>query len=114
MPTFGIVSEVLSVNSRKPIFGYRALIMSMLAIAGLSFIVWAHHMFVSGMNPFLGGVFMITTLIIAVPSAVKAFNYLATLWRGNINFTPQMLRSEEHTSEIPSLLPISYAVFFFK
>ncbi|QEC51292.1 cytochrome c oxidase subunit 1 [Anseongella ginsenosidimutans] len=91
MPTFGIVSEVLSVNSRKPIFGYRAMIMSMLAIAGLSFIVWAHHMFVSGMNPFLGGVFMITTLIIAVPSAVKAFNYIATLWRGNIHFTPQML-----------------------
>src|SRR5690606_11565461 len=64
MPTFGIVSEVLSVNARKPIFGYRAMLMSMMAIAGLSFIVWAHHMFVSGMNPFLGGVFMITTLII--------------------------------------------------
>ncbi|WP_181305922.1 cbb3-type cytochrome c oxidase subunit I [Rufibacter sp. XAAS-G3-1] len=93
LPTFGIVSEVIATNARKPIFGYRAMIGSMLGISLLSFIVWAHHMFVSGMNPFLGSVFMFLTLIIAVPSAVKVFNWLATLWRGNINFTPAMLFS---------------------
>ena len=91
LPAFGIVSEVLSINSRKPIFGYHAMIYSLMAIAVLSVIVWGHHMFVTGMNPFLGGVFMLTTLIIAIPSAVKAFNYTATLWRGNIRFTPAML-----------------------
>lgn len=91
LPALGITSDVMSVHARKPIFGYRAMIISLLAIAVLSFIVWAHHMFVSGMNPFLGGVFMITTLIIAVPSAVKVFNYLATLWRGNIRFSPPMM-----------------------
>jgi cytochrome c oxidase subunit 1 len=91
MPAMGISSEVIAVNSRKPIFGYHAMIYSLIAITTLSFIVWGHHMFVTGMNPFLGGVFMITTLIIAVPSAVKTFNWLATLWRGNIRFTPAML-----------------------
>jgi cytochrome c oxidase subunit 1 len=87
----GIVSEVLSVNSRKPIFGYRAMIYSLLAILILSFIVWAHHMFVTGMNPFIGSIFVIFTLIIAVPSAVKVFNWITTLWKGNIRFTPAML-----------------------
>ena len=91
MPALGISSEVISVNSRKPIFGYHAMVYSLIGITTLSFIVWGHHMFVTGMNPLLGGVFMITTLIIAVPSAVKVFNYLATLWRGNIRFTPAML-----------------------
>ncbi|WP_208646793.1 cytochrome c oxidase subunit I [Pedobacter jejuensis] len=91
MPALGISSEVISVNSRKPIFGYHAMVYSLIGITVLSFIVWGHHMFVTGMNPLLGGVFMITTLIIAVPSAVKTFNYLATLWRGNIRFTPGML-----------------------
>jgi cytochrome c oxidase subunit I len=91
MPALGISSEIISVNSRKPIFGYHAMIYSLIGITTLSFIVWGHHMFVTGMNPWLGGVFMITTLIIAVPSAVKTFNYLATLWRGNIRFTPAML-----------------------
>jgi cytochrome c oxidase subunit 1 len=91
MPALGISSEIISVNSRKPIFGYHAMIYSLIGITTLSFIVWGHHMFVTGMNPLLGGVFMITTLIIAVPSAVKTFNYLATLWRGNIRFTPAML-----------------------
>jgi len=91
LPAMGISSEILAVNSRKPIFGYHAMVYSMIGIAVLSFIVWGHHMFVTGMNPFLGGVFMITTLIIAVPSAVKTFNWLATLWRGNIRFTPGML-----------------------
>ncbi|MCP2042001.1 cbb3-type cytochrome c oxidase subunit I [Pontibacter sp. HSC-36F09] len=91
LPTFGIVSEVIATNSRKPIFGYRAMIGSMLGIAVLSFVVWAHHMFVTGMNPFLGSVFMFLTLIIAVPSAVKVFNWIATLWRGNIRFTTAMM-----------------------
>lgn len=93
LPGFGIVSEVIATNSRKPIFGYRAMIGSLLGISVLSFVVWAHHMFVSGMNPFLGSVFMFLTLIIAVPSAVKVFNWIATLWRGNIVFTPAMLFS---------------------
>lgn len=91
MPALGISSEVIATNSRKPIFGYHAMVYSLIGITVLSFIVWGHHMFVTGMNPFIGGVFMITTLIIAVPSAVKTFNYLATLWRGNIRFTPAML-----------------------
>ena len=93
LPALGITSEIISTNSRKPIFGYKAMIGSMLAIGFLSFIVWAHHMFVTGMNPFLGSIFMFLTLIIAVPSAVKAFNYITTLWRGNIKFTPAMMFS---------------------
>jgi cytochrome c oxidase subunit I len=91
LPGFGIVSEVIAINSRKPIFGYRAMIGSLLGISLLSFVVWAHHMFVTGMNPFLGSIFMFLTLIIAVPSAVKVFNWIATLWRGNIQFTSAML-----------------------
>lgn len=91
MPALGIASEVIAVNSRKPIFGYTAMIISLLGISFLSFIVWGHHMFITGMNPFLGTVFLITTLIIAVPSAVKTFNYLATLWKGNIRFTNGMM-----------------------
>jgi len=91
LPALGLTSEIVSTNSRKPIFGYRAMIGSILAIAFLSFIVWAHHMFVTGMNPFLGSVFVFTTLLIAIPSAVKVFNYLTTLWRGSIIYTPAML-----------------------
>lgn len=93
LPSLGITSEIISTNSRKPIFGYKAMVGSMLFITILSFIVWAHHMFVTGMNPFLGTVFTILTLIIAVPSAVKIFNYVTTLWRGNIRFTSAMLFS---------------------
>lgn len=91
LPALGLTSEVISVNSRKPIFGYKAMIGSILVIAFLSFVVWGHHMFVTGMNPFLGSVFVFTTLLVAIPSAVKVFNYITTLWRGNIQFTPQML-----------------------
>ncbi|WP_277633216.1 cytochrome c oxidase subunit I [Avrilella dinanensis] len=93
LPAMGIASEVIACNARKPIFGYRAMIVSLLAIAFLSTIVWGHHMFVSGMNPFLGSVFTFTTLLIAIPSAVKAFNYITTLWRGNIQMNPGMLFS---------------------
>ena len=93
LPAMGMVSEVLSVNSRKPIFGYMAMVGSLFAIAILAFLVWAHHMFVSGLNPFLGSVFVLLTLLIAIPSAIKVFNWLTTLWRGNIRFTPGMLFS---------------------
>jgi cytochrome c oxidase subunit 1 len=91
LPALGLSSEIISTNSRKPIFGYRAMIGSILAIGFLSFIVWGHHMFVTGMNPFLGSVFVFTTLLIAIPSAVKVFNYLTTLWRGSLVLTPAML-----------------------
>ena len=93
LPALGISSEVIATNSRKPIFGYKAMIGSIIAIGFLSFIVWGHHMFVTGMNPFIGSVFVFTTLLIAIPSAVKAFNYITTLWKGNIRFTPAMLFS---------------------
>jgi len=93
LPALGITSEVIATHSRKPIFGYRAMIGSILAIALLSFLVWGHHMFVTGMNPFLGSVFLIATLIIAVPSAVKTFNYIATLWKGNLRLNTPMMFS---------------------
>lgn len=93
LPAMGIVSEILATNSRKPIFGYRAMVASLLAIAFLSTIVWGHHMFVSGMNPFLGSVFTFTTLLIAIPSAVKSFNWITTIWRGNLQMNVAMLFS---------------------
>jgi cytochrome c oxidase subunit 1 len=91
LPAMGMVSEILSVNSRKPIFGYMAMLGSLFAIAILAFLVWAHHMFVTGLNPFLGSIFVLLTLLIAVPSAIKVFNWLTTLWRGNIRLTPATL-----------------------
>ncbi|HRI00286.1 MAG TPA: cbb3-type cytochrome c oxidase subunit I [Saprospiraceae bacterium] len=91
LPAMGIVSEVLSVHARKPIFGYRAMVYSILAIAFLSFIVWAHHMFMAGVNPFISNFFVVFTLIIAVPSAVKVFNWISTLYGGNIRLNTPML-----------------------
>ncbi|MBT8190792.1 MAG: cbb3-type cytochrome c oxidase subunit I, partial [Bacteroidia bacterium] len=91
LPAMGIVSEVLSVHSRKPIFGYQAMVLSIMAIGFLSFIVWAHHMFMSGVNPFLSNFFVIFTLIIAIPSAVKVFNWITTLYGGNIRFNSAMM-----------------------
>ncbi len=91
LPALGLASEVISTQARKPIFGYKAMIGSMLVIAFLSFVVWGHHMFITGMNPFLGSVFVFTTLLVAIPSAVKVFNYLATLWKANIVLSPAML-----------------------
>jgi cytochrome c oxidase subunit I len=91
LPAMGMSSEIISTNSRKPIFGYMAMVGSLFAIAILAFLVWAHHMFVTGLNPLLGGFFVLLTLLIAVPSAIKVFNWLTTLWRGNIRFTPAML-----------------------
>jgi cytochrome c oxidase subunit 1 len=91
LPGMGIVSEIMPVFSRKPIFGYRAMVYAIAGIAGLGFIVWGHHMFQSGMNPLLGTTFMISTMAIAVPSAIKTFNWLGTLWGGIIRFTTPML-----------------------
>ncbi len=93
LPAMGVTSEVLSTFSRKPIFGYRAMAFSMIAIAFLSWIVYGHHMFVSGMNPMLGTAFMVTTMVIAVPSAIKTFNWLGTLWGGDIRLTTPMLHA---------------------
>lgn len=91
LPAMGLVSEVMSNQARKPIFGYRAMILSILGITILSFIVWAHHMFISGLNPYIGAVFMFLTLLIAIPSAIKVFNWITTIWKGNVHFSPQML-----------------------
>jgi cytochrome c oxidase subunit 1 len=91
LPAMGLVSEVLSVHCRKPIFGYKAMVYSILAIAFLSFIVWAHHMFMSGVNPFISNFFVIFTLIIAVPSAVKVFNWISTMYKANIRYNPASL-----------------------
>jgi cytochrome c oxidase subunit I len=93
LPAMGIVSEVMAVHARKPIFGYRAMVYSILAIGFLSFIVWAHHMFMSGVNPFISNFFVVFTLIIAVPSAVKVFNWITTLYGGNIRLNTPMLFS---------------------
>ncbi len=93
LPGMGLVSDVLAVHARKPIFGYKPMVFAMMAISGLGFIVWGHHMFQSGMNPTLGTTFMAATIMIAVPSAIKTFNWLGTLWGGNIHFTPAMLNA---------------------
>jgi len=93
LPAMGIASDILSTFCRKPVFSYKMMVYSMLSIAVLSFVVWGHHMFVSGMSPFLGSVFTITTLLIAVPSAVKTFNWLGTVWGARIRFTAPALFS---------------------
>jgi cytochrome c oxidase subunit I len=93
IPTMGMVSEILAINARKPIFGYMAMVGSMFAITVLAFLVWAHHMFVTGLNPIAGSVFVLLTLLIAVPSAVKVFNWITTIWRGNVIFTPASMFS---------------------
>ncbi len=91
LPGMGIASDLIATFSRKPIFGYKAMVCSMVGIMGLGFIVWGHHMFVSGMNPMMGMAFMTSTMIIALPSGVKVFNWLASLWGGSIRFTVPML-----------------------
>jgi len=93
LPAMGFVSEIIAAGSRKPIFGYHAMVLAMVAIAFLGWGVWGHHMFQSGMNPMLGMGFMATTMIIAVPSAIKTFNWLATMWRGDIHFHTPMLHA---------------------
>jgi cytochrome c oxidase subunit 1 len=91
LPAFGIVSDLLSTHARKNIFGYRMMVWAIIAIGALSFVVWAHHMYVSGMNPYFGFFFATTTLIIAVPTAIKVYNWVLTLWRGDIHLTTPML-----------------------
>tara|TARA_R110002126_G_scaffold33382_23_gene104528 strand:+ start:5912 stop:7690 length:1779 start_codon:yes stop_codon:yes gene_type:complete len=91
LPAFGMVSDVLATHARKNIFGYRMMVWAIVIIGGLSFVVWAHHMYVSGMNPYFGFFFATTTLIIAVPTAIKVYNWILTLWRGNIHLTVPML-----------------------
>ena len=91
LPAFGIVSDLLSVHARKNIFGYRMMVWAIVAIGVLSFVVWAHHMYVSGMNPYFGFFFATTTLIIAVPTAIKVYNWVLTLWRGDIHLRVPML-----------------------
>ena len=90
LPAFGLVSDVLSTHARKNIFGYRMMVWAIIAIGGLSFIVWAHHMYVSGMNPYFGFFFATTTLIIAVPTALKVYNWVLTLWEGDIRLNAPM------------------------
>lgn len=91
LPAFGIVSDLISTHARRNIFGYRMMVWALLAIGALSFVVWAHHMYVSGMNPYFGFFFATTTLIIAVPTAIKVYNWILTLWRGNIHLNVPML-----------------------
>lgn len=91
LPGMGIVSDVLSVFSRKPVFGYRAMVLSMAAISILGFLVWGHHMFQSGMNPWVGTTFMLSSMLIALPSGIEVFNWLMTLWKGSIRLKPPML-----------------------
>ncbi len=91
LPAFGIVSDLIATHARKNIFGYRMMVWAIVIIGALSFVVWAHHMYVSGMNPYFGFFFATTTLIIAVPTAIKVYNWVLTLWRGDIHFTPPML-----------------------
>lgn len=91
LPAFGIVSDLISVHARKNIFGYRMMVWAILAIGVLSFVVWAHHMFISGMNPYFGFFFATTTLIIAIPTAIKVYNWVLTLWRGDIHLSVPML-----------------------
>ena len=91
LPAFGIVSDLISVHARKNIFGYRMMVWAIVGIGALSFIVWAHHMYVSGMHPYFGFFFATTTLIIAVPTAIKVYNWVLTLWRGDIHLTIPML-----------------------
>jgi cytochrome c oxidase subunit 1 len=93
LPAMGMVSDIIANGSRKPIFGYHSMVFAIIGIAFLGWIVWGHHMFMSGMNPTLGSTFMVSTLLIAVPSAVKVFNWLGTMWRGNIRFHVPMLNA---------------------
>ncbi len=100
LPAFGIVSDLISVHARKNIFGYRMMVWAIVIIGVLSFVVWAHHMYVSGMNPYFGFFFATTTLIIAIPTALKVYNWVLTLWRGNIQLT------------VPMFFAIGFLLFF--
>ena len=124
LPAFGIASDLISTHARKNIFGYRMMVWAILIIGGLSFVVWAHHMFVSGMNLYFGFFFATTTLIIAIPTALKVYNWVLTLWRGNIHFTVPMLfaigfvftfvnggLSGLYLGNVPVDVPLSHTLF---
>ena len=102
VPAFGIVSDLISTHARKNIFGYRMMVWAIVAIGALSFIVWAHHMYVSGMNPYFGFFFATTTLIIAIPTAIKVYNWVLTLWRGNIHLTVRGALLAEPQADSPA------------
>ena len=91
LPAMGMVSDIISTFSRKPLFGYKPMVFALAAIALLGFLVWGHHMFQSGMNPALGATFMLSTMLIALPSAIKTFNWLGTMWGGSLHLTAAML-----------------------
>ena len=93
LPAMGMVSDIIATNSRKPLFGYKPMVLAIAGIAGLGFIVWGHHMFQSGMNPALGATFMLSTMMIALPSAIKVFNWLGTMWGGRLQYTAAMLNA---------------------
>ena len=93
LPAMGMVSDIIATFSRKPLFGYKPMVFAIAGIAGLGFIVWGHHMFQSGMNPALGATFMLSTMMIALPSAIKVFNWLGTMWGGRLQFTSAMLNA---------------------
>src|SRR5437764_144521 len=93
LPAMGMVSDIIATFSRKPLFGYKPMVFALAGIAGLGFIVWGHHMFQSGMNPALGATFMLSTMMIALPSAIKVFNWLGTMWGGRLQFTSAMLNA---------------------
>ena len=101
LPAFGIVSDLISVHARKNIFGYRMMVWAIVIIGALSFIVWAHHMYIAGMNPWFGFFFATTTLIIAIPTALKVYNWTITLWRGNIRLTIPMLFALAYDFNVP-------------
>jgi cytochrome c oxidase subunit 1 len=93
LPAMGMVSDIIATFSRKPLFGYKPMVLAIAGIAGLGFMVWGHHMFQSGMNPALGATFMLSTMMIALPSAIKVFNWLGTMWGGRIQYTAAMLNA---------------------
>ena len=93
LPGMGMVSDIIATFSRKPLFGYKPMVFAIAGIAGLGFIVWGHHMFQSGMNPALGATFMLSTMMIALPSAIKVFNWLGTMWGGRLQYTAAMLNA---------------------
>src|SRR2546422_5278113 len=101
----GMVSDIIANGSRKPIFGYHSMVFAIIGIAFLGWIVWGHHMFMSGMNPTLGSSFMVSTLVIAVPSAVKVFNWMGTMWRGE-NPLPRAL---PHTGGVRAVVLVGGA-----
>ena len=108
LPGFGIISEVISVMSRKPVFGYRLMALSLMAILVLGFSVWAHHMFVAGMAPWLRVPMMVTSMLIAVPTGVKVFSWLATMWEGRIRFTTPMLFARRLHLDVRDRRPLGH------